>query len=129
MNRPEISSLLAAANAAANAAINEGRRNSHREAELNSARIEVVADKLALCSQFFGQPDDARLFFQLCLSLARGIDYGVANNEVPEKASKLPPILKQVCRRKKRVLSASSHYGAYDICEECLQDGLVHCQR
>lgn len=100
MNRPEISSLLAAANAAANAAINEGRRNSHREAELNSARIEVVADKLALCSQFFGQPDDARLFFQLCLSLARGIDYGVANNEVPEKASKLPPILKQVCRRK-----------------------------
>uniref|UniRef100_A0A2P2IUV4 E3 SUMO-protein ligase SIZ2-like isoform X2 n=1 Tax=Rhizophora mucronata TaxID=61149 RepID=A0A2P2IUV4_RHIMU len=39
-------------------------------------------------------------FCSLCLSLARGIDFAVANNEVPPVVQDLPSILKQVCQHR-----------------------------
>ncbi|XP_057521347.1 E4 SUMO-protein ligase PIAL2-like isoform X2 [Amaranthus tricolor] len=76
-----------------------GRKNNQIQLalEINSCRIIAVADQLAMCAKSFDQPDR---FLGLCLSLARGIDYGLANNEVPSHASKLPPVLKMVCSRK-----------------------------
>ncbi|KAK9698532.1 hypothetical protein RND81_08G111100 [Saponaria officinalis] len=65
--------------------------------DVNSYRIGIVAEKLAMSAQ----NGDPQKFFHLCLSLARGIDYGVANNESPAQASKLTPVLKQVCSRKR----------------------------
>ncbi|XP_074317559.1 uncharacterized protein LOC141653627 isoform X2 [Silene latifolia] len=65
--------------------------------DVNSYRIGVVAEKLSMLAL----KDDPQKMFHLCLSLARGIDYGVANNEPPVEAYKLTPVLKQVCSRKK----------------------------
>ncbi|KAA8520878.1 hypothetical protein F0562_011551 [Nyssa sinensis] len=66
---------------------------------VNSFRITTVAERLAMHVR--GTPKtDAVEFFNLCLSLARGIDYAVANNEVPGGAHELPFLLKQVCQHK-----------------------------
>ncbi|KAL5749969.1 hypothetical protein ACOSP7_024572 [Xanthoceras sorbifolium] len=69
---------------------------------VNSFRVAAVAERLAahvLQSQPASQ-QEAVEFFHLCISLARGIDYAVANNEVPTKAPDLPSLMKQVCQRK-----------------------------
>uniref|UniRef100_A0A5B7AMW3 Putative E3 SUMO-protein ligase pli1 n=1 Tax=Davidia involucrata TaxID=16924 RepID=A0A5B7AMW3_DAVIN len=66
---------------------------------VNSFRISAVAERLAM--HVHSTPKtDAVEFFNLCLSLARGIDYAVANNEVPGRAHELPFLLKQVCQHK-----------------------------
>ncbi|KAG7956494.1 hypothetical protein I3843_11G126300 [Carya illinoinensis] len=67
---------------------------------VNSYRVSAVVERLA-GHTLLGNRSDAIEFFKLCLSLARGIDYAVANNEVPHKAQDLPILLKQVCQRKK----------------------------
>jgi E3 SUMO-protein ligase PIAS1 len=60
-----------------------------------------VADKLAAyTSSNNPEPNNNTVFFNLCLSLARGIDFAIANDEVPDKAPELPSILKQACQRK-----------------------------
>ncbi|KAJ4951237.1 hypothetical protein NE237_028069 [Protea cynaroides] len=64
----------------------------------NSFRVSAVATRLAL--HISGNRTDANEFFNLCLALARGIDYAVANNEVPSRAQELPLVLKQVCHCK-----------------------------
>ncbi|KAK0586271.1 hypothetical protein LWI29_003965 [Acer saccharum] len=69
---------------------------------VNSFRVAAVADRLAshvLQPQPVSQ-HDAMEFFHLCISLARGIDYAVANNEVPNTIRDLPSLMKQVCQRK-----------------------------
>ncbi|KAK2664162.1 hypothetical protein Ddye_002736 [Dipteronia dyeriana] len=69
---------------------------------VNSFRVAAVADRLAshvLQPQPVSQ-HDALEFFHLCISLARGIDYAVANNEVPNTIRDLPSLMKQVCQRK-----------------------------
>ncbi|KAH7550214.1 hypothetical protein JRO89_XS13G0155800 [Xanthoceras sorbifolium] len=69
---------------------------------VNSFRVAAVAERLAahvLQPQPASQ-QEAVEFFHLCISLARGIDYAVANNEVPTKAPDLPSLMKQVCQRK-----------------------------
>ncbi|CAI0414704.1 unnamed protein product [Linum tenue] len=66
---------------------------------VNSFRVIAVVDRLALHLQP-GRENNSSEFFGLCLSLARGIDYAVANNELPSKVQDLPLLLKQVCRRK-----------------------------
>lgn len=66
---------------------------------VNSFRISAVADRLFTHIRA-GTKTDSIEFFNLCLSLARGIDYAVANNEVPSRAPDLPLLLKQVCQRK-----------------------------
>ncbi|KAL9230989.1 hypothetical protein vseg_006267 [Gypsophila vaccaria] len=72
--------------------------------DINAYRIGIVAEKLAMCAK----QNDPQRFFHLCLSLARGIDYGVANNESPAHASKLTPILKEVCSRKREYFMQSA---------------------
>ncbi|XP_050228058.1 E4 SUMO-protein ligase PIAL2 [Mercurialis annua] len=66
----------------------------------NSFRIAAVADRFALHLKPGGFGNSNTDFTSLCLSLARGIDYAVANNEVPTKAQDLPALLKQVCQHK-----------------------------
>ncbi|XP_058009676.1 E4 SUMO-protein ligase PIAL1 isoform X2 [Hevea brasiliensis] len=60
----------------------------------NFLRIADVAKRLATHLQP-GSANNPTEFFRLCLFLARGIDYAVANNEVPSKALDLPLLLKQ----------------------------------
>lgn len=64
---------------------------------VNSFRISAVADRLA--THVCNQPKiDSQEFVHLCLSLARGIDFAIANREVPNRAQDLPLLLKQVCK-------------------------------
>ncbi|XAR55098.1 hypothetical protein NMG60_11030487 [Bertholletia excelsa] len=65
---------------------------------VNSLRVTAVAERLSL--HVLAQKNDSSEFFNLCLALARGIDYAVANNEVPSGVQDLPLLLKQVCQRK-----------------------------
>lgn len=74
--------------------------------EVNSFRVATVANRLAL-HVGTAPKDDVLEFFNLCLSLSRGIDYAVANNEVPSKAQELPNLLKMVCQRKTLLLQAA----------------------
>ncbi|KAK4389239.1 E4 SUMO-protein ligase PIAL2 [Sesamum angolense] len=69
---------------------NNGINASH----VNSFRISAVIDCLALHvrSHLKG---DAVEFLNLCLSLARGIDFSIANHEVPIRAQELPSLVKQ----------------------------------
>ncbi|GMI95474.1 PROTEIN INHIBITOR OF ACTIVATED STAT LIKE 2 [Hibiscus trionum] len=66
---------------------------------VNSFRVAAVAERLATHTQPGRQPKSSE-FFSLCLSLARGIDYAIANNEVPAKAQELPLLLKQICQHR-----------------------------
>ncbi|XP_034709516.1 E4 SUMO-protein ligase PIAL2-like isoform X1 [Vitis riparia] len=63
-----------------------------------SRLVATVADLLAMHIQN-GHPLDSAEVADLFLSLARGIDYAVANNEIPSRARDLPFLLKQVLRR------------------------------
>ncbi|KAI3501351.1 hypothetical protein L1887_29217 [Cichorium endivia] len=66
---------------------------------VNSFRISAVTSRLN--AHLRGDKNiDITEFFNLCLSLARGIDYAVANNEVPSGAPELPNLIKQVCQQK-----------------------------
>ncbi|GAB2273819.1 hypothetical protein Dimus_008593 [Dionaea muscipula] len=67
--------------------------------DITSQRIFVCAERLGLSAQS-AQRDDVHLFFNQCLSLARGIDSALAANNVPREVAKLPPIIKQVCNHK-----------------------------
>ncbi|KAM7525808.1 hypothetical protein LguiA_015710 [Lonicera macranthoides] len=66
---------------------------------VNSFRISAVADRLATHIRSTPKTDVIE-FFNLCLSLARGIDYAIANDEVPGRAPDLPLLLKQVCKHR-----------------------------
>ncbi|KAK9276538.1 hypothetical protein L1049_006072 [Liquidambar formosana] len=65
----------------------------------NSHRIACVTERLDMVLHS-GQKNLALEIFNPILSLARGIDYAVANNEVPVKAQELPLLVKQICQRK-----------------------------
>ncbi|KAI4326887.1 hypothetical protein L6164_019411 [Bauhinia variegata] len=81
------------------AGLNIGIGNQLSPSLLNSYRINAVAERLSSHVQP-GYRGDSVEFFNLCLSLARGIDYSISNNEVPRKAQDLPVLLKQICQRK-----------------------------
>ncbi|KAI3691812.1 hypothetical protein L6452_31614 [Arctium lappa] len=66
---------------------------------VNSFRVSAVVDRL-LDHVRDGSRSDTNEFFNLCLSLARGIDYAVAHNEIPVRVPDLPYLLKQVCQRR-----------------------------
>ncbi|KAF5730035.1 putative RING/U-box superfamily protein [Tripterygium wilfordii] len=66
---------------------------------MNSFRVAAVTDRLLSHLQS-GRESNAKEIFNLCLSLARGIDFALANNEIPDKAEELPRLLKQICQRK-----------------------------
>nr|XP_016454176.1 PREDICTED: E4 SUMO-protein ligase PIAL2-like isoform X2 [Nicotiana tabacum] len=85
--------------AGVNVGVDGGANNRASSASyVNSFRISAVVDRLAMhvCAQPKIDPQE---FVHLCLSLARGIDFAIANQEVPNKAQDLPLLVKQVCRR------------------------------
>ncbi|KAF8380161.1 hypothetical protein HHK36_027644 [Tetracentron sinense] len=69
----------------------------------NSFRITAVAERLAMYVRS-GQCNNSVEFFNLCLSLARGIDYAVAHNEVPTIVQDLPLLLKEVYQRRSELV-------------------------
>ncbi|KEH19346.1 transcription factor-like protein, partial [Medicago truncatula] len=74
---------------------------------VNFYRITKVLDRLA--NHFLpGNPTDSFDFFNLCLSLSRGIDYALANGEIPQKANELPILMKQMYQRKTDELSLAA---------------------
>ncbi|KAL2987319.1 hypothetical protein AAZX31_11G020700 [Glycine max] len=66
---------------------------------VNMFRINKVADRLAWIAQP-GNRGEPHEFYNLCLSLSRGIDYALANGETPPKAHDLPLLVKQICQLK-----------------------------
>ncbi|XP_010315453.2 E4 SUMO-protein ligase PIAL2-like isoform X2 [Solanum lycopersicum] len=60
-----------------------------------SMLVETVADLMSMYMQT-GHLNNLSVFSDLCLSLAKGIDHAVANNEVPLRSHELPSLLKQV---------------------------------
>ncbi|XP_058199953.1 E4 SUMO-protein ligase PIAL2 isoform X4 [Rhododendron vialii] len=91
-----ITSMSAAAAEAAGVNIAAG--STLTPSVVNTFRIAAVADRLAL-HVWASHKIDAVEFFNLCLSLARGIDYAVANSEIPGRVKDLPRLLKQVCQQ------------------------------
>ncbi|KAJ8538641.1 hypothetical protein K7X08_029937 [Anisodus acutangulus] len=82
--------------AGVNIGVNAGA-NMLNPSYINSFRISAVADRLA--AHVCNQPTvNAQEFVHLCLSLARGIDFAIANQEVPNRAQDLSLLVKQVCR-------------------------------
>ncbi|KAK9067963.1 hypothetical protein SSX86_012074 [Deinandra increscens subsp. villosa] len=63
----------------------------------NNTRISAVVDWL-LAHIRGGLRNDNNEIGRLCLSLSRRIDYAIGNNEIPDRASELPNLLKQVCQ-------------------------------
>ncbi|KAJ7944972.1 E4 SUMO-protein ligase PIAL2 [Quillaja saponaria] len=76
-----------------------GLGNQLSPSVVNSFRVGAVTEKLAVHVQP-GYQGEAAEFFNLCLSLSRGIDYAIANNEIPGNVQDLPKLLKQICQRK-----------------------------
>ncbi|KAK7406086.1 hypothetical protein VNO78_07703 [Psophocarpus tetragonolobus] len=66
---------------------------------VNMFRINKVADRLVWLAQP-GNRGEPYEFYNLCLSLSRGIDYALANGETPAKAHDLPLLVKQICQLK-----------------------------
>ncbi|KAJ4839154.1 hypothetical protein Tsubulata_008320 [Turnera subulata] len=69
----------------------------------NTFRVTAVCDRLLLHLQP-GAENNPTEFFNLCLSLARGIDFAVANNEILPQANEIPALLRHVCQRKNDLL-------------------------
>ncbi|KAL4570735.1 hypothetical protein LXL04_026396 [Taraxacum kok-saghyz] len=67
--------------------------------EINSYRISAVTRRLLDHVRGDKNTTDTE-FFNLCLSLARGIDYAVANSDIDGRASDLPYLIKQICQLK-----------------------------
>ncbi|KAM7269469.1 hypothetical protein ACFE04_024966 [Oxalis oulophora] len=78
------------------------QQQRQQSAAMNSFRISAVADRLANQIQSGLGVGNGTEFFNLCLALARGIDYAVANNEPPSLHAKeqLPSLLKQICQQR-----------------------------
>ncbi|XP_028774835.1 E4 SUMO-protein ligase PIAL2 isoform X2 [Neltuma alba] len=76
-----------------------GVANDFSPSLVNSYGITFVAGRLARHLQP-GHPSDPVEFFNLCLSLSRGIDYALARNQIPMNAQDLPKLLKQICQQK-----------------------------
>ncbi|TKY70979.1 E3 SUMO-protein ligase pli1 [Spatholobus suberectus] len=75
---------------------------------VNMFRINKVADRLAWLAQPGNRGDHPYEFYNLCLSLSRGIDYALANGETPAKAHELPVLMKQIFQLKNDELSQAA---------------------
>ncbi|KAG9445502.1 hypothetical protein H6P81_011630 [Aristolochia fimbriata] len=60
------------------------------------SHIESFADRIRAILRYGAGRSDNTVLFNLCISLARGIDYALSCNEIPEKANELPSLIKQV---------------------------------
>ncbi|PIN01560.1 hypothetical protein CDL12_25935 [Handroanthus impetiginosus] len=73
--------------------------NALNGSDLNAFRISAVIDRLSIHVNGHLKTVTAE-FVNLCLSLSRGIDFALANNEVPSRSQELPSLLKKVCQIK-----------------------------
>ncbi|KAJ0255185.1 E4 SUMO-protein ligase PIAL2 [Hirschfeldia incana] len=73
-----------------------GLQEKAAAALVNSFRLASVTQRLAFHIQS-GANSDVKEFQICCISLAKGIDFAIANNEIPKKVEDLPSLLKQVC--------------------------------
>ncbi|XP_051119482.1 E4 SUMO-protein ligase PIAL2 isoform X2 [Andrographis paniculata] len=69
---------------------------------VNSYRVSSVIDLLYRHVQGIRKSDHNE-FFNLCIALARSIDFAIAYNEVPSRATELPLLLKQLCQDTKDI--------------------------
>ncbi|KAK7366722.1 hypothetical protein VNO80_08719 [Phaseolus coccineus] len=74
---------------------------------INMYRINRVVERLAWLAQP-GNRGDPKEFYNHCLSLSRGIDYALANGEIPGNAHELPLLVKQICQLKNDELSQAA---------------------
>jgi E3 SUMO-protein ligase PIAS1 len=66
----------------------------------NMHRITIIVDRLIWHFQQ-GNKIDSVEFTKLCISLCRGIDFAIANCEIPPKANKLLLLIKQMNHQRK----------------------------
>ncbi|KAK4422567.1 E4 SUMO-protein ligase PIAL2 [Sesamum alatum] len=74
-----------------------------KPSDLNAFRISAVVDRLSLHVRSH-QKNDGVEFLNLCLSLARGIDFAIANHDIPDRSQELPSLIKLVCQNKNDAL-------------------------
>ncbi|KAI3961562.1 hypothetical protein MKW92_032756 [Papaver armeniacum] len=70
------------------------KTNPESSSSMDSSKVTSVAKQLSTLIST-GHRFDSRQF-NLCVSLARGIDYAVVNNEIPDGVDELPSLFKQV---------------------------------
>ncbi|VVB09518.1 unnamed protein product [Arabis nemorensis] len=74
---------------------------------VNSFRLASVTQRLRYHIQA-GQRSDVKEFQICCISLAKGIDFAIANNEIPKKVEEFPLLLKQVCKHRTDVYTTTA---------------------
>ncbi|XP_023634878.1 E4 SUMO-protein ligase PIAL2 [Capsella rubella] len=74
-----------------------GLREKTAASLVNSFRLTSVTQRLRYHIQV-GPKSDSKEFQICCISFAKGIDFAIANNDVPKKVEEFPRLLKQVCR-------------------------------
>ncbi|XP_022643149.1 E4 SUMO-protein ligase PIAL2 isoform X2 [Vigna radiata var. radiata] len=74
---------------------------------INMYRIQKVTERLGWLAQP-GNRGDPKEFYNHCLSLSRGIDYALANGEIPTNAHELPLLVKKICQLKNDELSQAA---------------------
>ncbi|KAI3868719.1 hypothetical protein MKX03_025969, partial [Papaver bracteatum] len=71
-----------------------GNKTNPESSSMDSSKVTSVAKQLSTLIST-GHRFDSRQF-NLCVSLARGIDYAIVNNEIPDGVDELPSLFKQV---------------------------------
>ncbi|CAH8382615.1 unnamed protein product [Eruca vesicaria subsp. sativa] len=74
---------------------------------VNSFRLASVTQRLAFHIQG-GSKSDVKEFQICCISLAKGVDFAIATNEIPKEVENLPSLLKQVCRHRNDVYTKTA---------------------
>uniref|UniRef100_A0A7N0TM49 Uncharacterized protein n=2 Tax=Kalanchoe fedtschenkoi TaxID=63787 RepID=A0A7N0TM49_KALFE len=69
----------------------------------NAQRMQVVMNRLSFVLRSVNK--GVQQLEQPLLALARGIDFSVANGEVPSKAPELSSLVKQICQQKSDILA------------------------
>ncbi|KAE9606549.1 putative E3 SUMO protein ligase [Lupinus albus] len=77
----------------------DGAGNPVSPSLVNTYRINAVAERLASYFQRGNRYEPFEIY-HLCLSLSRGIDYALANGEIPDKAQELSALMQQICQCK-----------------------------
>ncbi|CAN8272819.1 unnamed protein product [Cochlearia groenlandica] len=74
---------------------------------VNTFRLSSVTQRLRFHIQA-GPKSDTKEFQICCISLAKGIDFAIANNEIPKKLQDLPCLLKQIYRHRTDLYSKTA---------------------
>jgi E3 SUMO-protein ligase PIAS1 len=83
--------------AAARPVAGTGLREKTAASLVNSFRLASVTQRLRYHIQD-GAKVDPKEFQICCISFAKGIDFAIANNDIPKKVEEFPWLLKQLCR-------------------------------